>query len=119
MELSITWGLKNSWPEGTTAVWGARAIQAEREYLPYMDFLYDRQSTDGEKEPVGKLLSLLNGGALAQAQEVYSDLVAIGEIDRAEANQVTLYEDDEVKFVANTRGSYGYVYVAAWLKGGE
>jgi len=84
-----------------------------------MDFLRDRQSTAGEKEPVDKLLSLLNGGIIAQAQAVYSELVAIGEIDRAEANQVTLYEDDEAKFVANTRGSYGYVYVAAWLKRGE
>jgi len=119
MELSITWGLKNSWPEGTTAVWGARAIQAGRGTSQYMDFLWDRQSTAGEKEPVGKLLYLLNGGILAQAQEVYRELVAIGEIDRAEANQVTLYEDDEVKFVADTRGSYGYVYAAAWLKRGE
>jgi hypothetical protein len=30
---------------------------------------------------------------------------------------VTLFEDEDGIIVGNPQGSYGYLYVAAWLKG--
>lgn len=92
--------------------------------------LPDRQGLAGPDRKV--LMDKMNGGIMAKVQERTRELQAEGKVwthpshpidwgaevrnrpDRG--SLVVLYEDDEVKVVANSNGSYGYLYLAAWLK---
>jgi hypothetical protein len=136
-ERKLQWGLAYAVPEDARAAWGARAI-VESHRGHGFSLLPDRQDV-WAAEPAAKdaLLAVLNGpnrgdGAIAKAQEAAGKLLEDGVLrdwqqvrdwdavsaagEKDESGEHTLYEDERVKIVGNTNGSYGYLYIAGWLK---
>ena len=103
--------------------WGARAIIENGSY----SILSDRQSmSDPDTEGWEEFKATMNGGALKAARECFTDIVTFGypadENGRrkgfrwADDREITLYEDDDIKIIANPRGSHGYLYMFAYRK---
>lgn len=106
---ALKWGLSEAVPTTATAAWGARMIYPN-------DLVNDRQHAVGEKPDIERLLAWLNHGALRDARiQLYEDDKA-GKLSPSNTDTFTVYEDHEGIVVASPRGSYGHVYVAAWLK---
>jgi hypothetical protein len=111
----LAWGYHVLDPE-TPAAWGARFITQGG----YLDLVWDRQSTVWrDREAIDELIELLNGpgGVIAGIRAAYKDLWSRFEVSGDEAEEVLLADGHRVKAVGNTNASYGYFYVAAWLKG--
>lgn len=112
--MNLAFGYSHGIPEGIKTAWGARLIAPN-------DLLWDRQDliaeNDGEKKA---LVAWLNGetrgqGAIKEALDWLKRYYG-REIRGDEPFQHILYEDDQGIVVGNTNASYGYVYVAGWLK---
>ncbi len=120
----LAWGLSWAVPEVAHAAWGARAIVEGTGF----GLLHDRQSIWSDDDAARqKLIAVLNGpgggdGAIHQAQEKVAALREAGTICGPNGQggdtpqEHVLYEDDAVKMVGNTNGSFGYLYITAWLK---
>lgn len=109
-DLRLAFGCVKALPGGTTTAWGARLIYPN-------DLVYDRQDLKGPDAEI--LKAWLNGvpsgqGALRQALDAAR---SHRELDPTKDVTVTLYEDEDGIVVGNPQASYGYLYVAAWLKG--
>lgn len=91
------------------AVWGARWIWPN-------DVLWDRTDIVGSDDDREALVRWLNGGALQLARERAAQLAREHELASSDTKQVTLHEDGEGIVIANPQGSFGYLYVSAWLK---
>jgi hypothetical protein len=109
-------GLYQEIPSEVKVAWGARWIFPN-------DQLFDRQGSMGLRDaddcmtPAGReLLDWLNGGAIAKAQDKAKKLAANFQMSQRDFQTHTLYEDGKGIVIGNPRASYGYVYVAAWLK---
>ena len=108
-----SWGYQPAMTQKHRAYWGARAIWNGK---GDMDLLPDRQSSVATDEGAAeRLRALLNGGALKAANKRLEALARTWEVSPSESNEVILHEDDKVRIVANTNGSYGYLYVTAQL----
>jgi len=103
-----SWGLAWLIPDEAETSWGARAIFTNG----CVDIVY--QDSVGEQSQ--RLAELMNDGPLEKACEKASDLYDEYEITPDSSNDVTLYEDDSLVIRADTNASYGYLYMAAWLK---
>lgn len=110
MKLQFSFGLHEAVPAEATAAWGARWIFPD-------DMLPDRQSFPGMDTPEGQQLrTWLNGGALHKARTHARKLADQCGISHDSDKTVTLFEDETGKIVGNPRASYGYLYVAGWIK---
>ena len=112
--MSNWWGLR---PEENDneyrPLWGARAIDDPGTF----SLLSDRQSWQGGRGQLDGLSTLLNRGeALARAKEKWRELKRDGEVSRDKARRVVLYKDPLIRIEADTRASYGYVYLCAYYK---
>ena len=106
----FSFGLSAAVPTGKEAAWGARWIYPN-------DMVWDRQDFPGIETPEGqKLKGWLNGGAITKAKKRAAELDDRCDISRNSAETVTLYEDETGIIKANPNSSYGYLYVAAWVK---
>jgi hypothetical protein len=104
-ERKLAFGLRQI-PDDVVTCWGARLIWP-------CDVVWDRQDIVGSEDDRRALTFWLNDGALSKAL----DAKRIEGLFRPDSDRVdTLYEDDEGIVKANPQGSYGYLYVAAWLK---
>jgi hypothetical protein len=113
MGFTLAFGLSGAIPETAKAAWGCRAI-AEHGTV---DVLWDRQDFQGEPDAKAALKTWLNDeGAFKGFRERAERLLREHVIRGDHAEQHTLYEDDKGIVVGNTNESYGYLYVAAWLK---
>jgi hypothetical protein len=103
------WGYPCEVPDGSTAVWGARAIFKPSLEQP-LDLLPGRQNAQGADAEL--LLRGLNSGILdrVQAQARRKDPTSEAEF--------VLYEDPWVRVIGSPNGSYGYFYLTAFLKPG-
>jgi hypothetical protein len=110
--MPFQFGLNSALPEGVTVAWGARWIFPD-------DILWDRTSWIGEdgSERVA-LARWLDGGNEPKAGALWKARTTARHILTETSEQTTLFEDAHGIIVANTNRSFGYVYVAAWLKGG-
>jgi hypothetical protein len=104
----LTFGYNAGLPDGVRAAWGARFIFPD-------DLLHDRTGIFGDEADRKALIEWLNSGVLRDTRDAARNAGLRPEEDR----EVVLYEDDKGKVVANPNGSYGYLYVAGWLKGHE
>lgn len=98
-------------PDEVTDGWGARLILSNGD----VDMLPDRQGYFGNAETVNVFCNHLNSVKNKWRGNVKT-LYYSGEIDSSKSNHVTIYEDEKVILVGNTNGSFGYLYVAGWLK---
>jgi hypothetical protein len=117
----LAWGLANAVPADAIAAWGARAIADKGDT---MSIVWDRQGAVGNKADRRRLLFELNGLALKEAHEQYTEQRRRGRLQNSKAGRVTLVTGSHgFQLVADTHASYGYVYLAAWMtsrpKGGE
>lgn len=109
---TLEFGYNAGVPENVDAAWGARLIL---ERGGNVDMLPDRQGFFGDKATVQKICDQLNSNKKQWRDNVKS-LYNEYQVRSDEPNEVVVYENDVVKMVGNTNGSYGYFYVAAWLK---
>lgn len=107
----MNWGYRNGFPDDVTDGWGARGILQRGE----VDLLNDRQSYFGDAEIVDQFCSRMNANKEKWRKNV-KDLYYSGEVDPSKNNHVVIYEDEFIKMVGNTQGSFGHFYMAGWLK---
>jgi hypothetical protein len=91
-------------PENTKAVWGARAI-AQWGYP--LDLLYDRQDCRGEEIDRTTLCKWID-----KHLKKIRDQKFMGD-DRT----VFSIDEDKYHFRYTPNGSFGYVYMTAWMEG--
>lgn len=102
-DLKLGFGCVKALPDGVRNAWGARWIWPN-------DVVWDRQDLKGSD--IEPLKDWLNGGALNAARIE----AAQNTLHQDEDRTVVLFEDDDGVIVGNPQSSYGYLYVAAWLK---
>jgi hypothetical protein len=105
-DLRLAFGLRDI-PADVTSAWGARLIWPN-------DLVHDRQDLKGPTK--GLLAQWLNGGALRVALDNAARLARASELTQSEDREVVLYEDERGVIKANPQASFGYLYVAGWLK---
>ena len=97
----------------TDAAWGARMITQGA----YLDFLGDRQSLVYRTEEArDKLTTALDGWVIKQMREVYKRKYDRFEVSPNYEHEFIIYEGKDIMALANTNGSFGYLYISAWLK---
>jgi hypothetical protein len=123
MNVAPVYGLNYVVPENAIAAWGCRLIVTQQGYV---DFVPDRQGSDGG-EHSQELLNVLNDALpLSELKDTVS-LLLRGvrfregngfervQMMTREAEDFILYLDDRLVVHANTNASAGYCYVTAWL----
>ena len=107
----LQFGLSAAVPPTAKAAWGARLIWPA-------ELLYDRQgfyrwdTLDGQR-----LKSWLNDdGNLHRALDAAGRMARRFELAASDNRGVTLYEDETGIVLGNPLASFGYLYVAAYLK---
>ena len=108
----LEWGHNEGIPATANEAWGARLIIMGNGEV---DMLPDRQSFFGKKDKVQKICDCLNSHKQEWLKNA-KKLINEGAINSYNVVQHTIYEDDTVKLVGSTHGSYGYLYVSAWLQ---
>lgn len=110
----LDWGL-NAHPDDAPGCWGARAILRPHRSMSPIDLVPNRQSGGGELFAV--LASLLkDAGGIEVAQARVKALLDNALMASSESKLFTLIDNDMMTMVADTRASYGYLYISAWLK---
>lgn len=103
----LGYGLRDA-PTDAPAAWGARLIFPN-------DLVWDRTDMYGEQEDKNRLLDWLNTHAPRIGSDDFLNLVYRNTSASGE-HVFTIAEDDTAIMQASAQGSYGYLYVAAWLK---
>lgn len=112
---TLEWGYRIAVPPDTKAAWGARLILERHAYKHGGDLVANRQSSFYTDQASADLLQARL--SLARPWEKpLAALIASGDVRSDQPNEVVVYEDEYVKSVGNTNGSYGYFYIAVWLK---
>ena len=111
---SLAFGYSSAVPEDAKASWGARLIIDRNSHKYGGDLLPDRQGHYGLPEDFKKLSDALNRAR--PWKEPLAKLIAQGVVRSDKSNEVVLHDDDEIKVVGNSNASYGYFYIAGWLK---
>jgi len=112
-KLTIAFG-RRSFPDDVQAVWGARLIYPA-------DLLHDRQDLAARSdEAKQELVAWLNGpgygnGALKQALDALREDPYQFFSGQNDETCALIYSDEQGEIIGSPQGSYGYVYVAAWL----
>jgi hypothetical protein len=101
--------------DGSRAIWGARAVVEHSD--AGFALAPGRNSWYTEGEPARKALVMaLNKGVLDACRAEFVRLRDESwDINRV-SQEYVLFEDDAIKVVGNTNGSYGYLYLAAFTK---
>jgi hypothetical protein len=111
--LKLAFG-RRTYPDTAQAVWGARLIYPN-------DLLHDRQDLAARSDEAKMaLIAWLNGpgmgdGAIAKMRTNLTIPSHFG-LSQSSNEEAVIYEDDEGIIVGSPQGSFGYVYVAGWLK---
>jgi hypothetical protein len=111
--LKLAFG-RQTFPDDVQAVWGARLIWPA-------DLLHDRQDLVAHNDEAKQaLIAWLNGpnqgdGALKAALNALKTPYTLG-LDSTSDTEAVIYEDETGKIVGSAQSSYGYCYVAGWLK---
>jgi hypothetical protein len=101
--MKLGFGAVKHIPDGVETAWGARWIWPN-------DLVWDRQDLRGPNKDA--LKDWLNAGALNAARSA----ARLNDLHQDEDRMAVLFEDEDGIVVGNPQGSYGYLYVAAWLK---
>jgi len=110
----LKWGLASAVPDHATSAWGARAIVDQ---LGHVDL-----SVPGRTDRAGstRIFDLLDEQFPADVMiSTVRQLLQSGDLDTRRGRFTVLYEkfdEPDLHVVADTRGSGGYLYVAAWTR---
>lgn len=94
------------------AAWGCRAIVKQSGYI---DIVPDRKGWLGDEDALTVLFAKLDGGLTETWRAKASALLHDYRMVTSESQEFTLLYQDGVVVTANTKGSYGYLYVCAAL----
>lgn len=110
MSLQLDFGLNEMVPEGAPVAWGARLIVTQDGCV---DLPPDRQGAAGEGRQ--EFLALLDAQAhLPTLLNAIRNLLAGGRMNTRIAEDFVIFRNDKVEVHANTNGSAGYCYLAAF-----
>jgi len=108
------WGLVSAIPDNSPAGYGARCIQSHGA----IGFVADRTGTfsydNGHKIALEAILN--RAGFMDHIRHRYAELFEQGKFQQNSRDVETLFEDRAIIVKASTNGSFGYVYLAAWLR---
>lgn len=104
----LRFGYQAGLPGHTRAAWGARWIWPD-------DQVWDRQDAFGSEADKAALFEWLNRTVGVSPRVKAAAFAATGQLRPDESREVVLYRDDVGVVKANPNGSYGYLYVAAYL----
>ncbi len=112
-KLELHYG-RRTYPDDVQAVWGARLIWPN-------DLVYDRQDLAAHNDEAKlALIEWLNDdGILRKTLDRLGSInvrFEMGLMNNKQEDEVVIYEDAVGKIVGSPQASYGYLYVAAWLK---
>jgi hypothetical protein len=110
MENTEHFGLWAICPPDAKVAWGARAILNDGQ----IDLVWDRQSWRGSESPEREAFAAVLNKALREARRECLRLWHRGVIRRDQNNLVVLYAGPGCQIRADTRGSYGYLYMIAY-----
>jgi hypothetical protein len=111
----MAWGLVSAIPENAIAAWGARCIADPGDRI---GVVWDRQASFAVNDEALELLKreVERNNETGVLQDSYARNRKAGRLRNDEAGQVTLFDRGcRVRCAADTRGSFGYVYVAMWI----
>lgn len=97
---------------GIKAAWGARLIVTQDGTT---DLLHNRQGVVGDDALIDETLEWLNGGVIKAFREAASAALKRRSMLTSKPSPTILYEDGKGVVLADTNGSYGYLYVTAYL----
>jgi hypothetical protein len=109
MSPKLGFGAAKHVPHEVTCAWGARLIWPD-------DLVYNRQDMIGSDDDRKALAEWLNGGALKYALTEARRMADAHEVATGDDQMFTLLDCSHGTIVGNPQASYGYLYVAAWLK---
>lgn len=104
----LRWGLPSAVPAEAIGAWGCRAIVNVDNTVDLVPDRIDQQGSRVIFERVDNLYPV------PTMREQIAEKLRSGHMLNQFQGQVTLYESDLLTVVADTRGSFGYCYVAAW-----
>jgi len=108
----LRYGLPDVVPDSAPAAWGGRLIHDEV-IAGGRGIVFDRTDCVGSPEARARLIAYLNHTPAIDAAMVEYARGVNGSVTA----KTVVYTDDVVIVVASPNGSYGYLYVAACLKG--
>lgn len=101
----LSWGL--SMDMQCRCCYGARAIYDTSHNI---DLLYDRQSYIGEQDDWTKISRWLNKKAMKSMRKYFRT----NNIQTSASHEWRM-DDGDLHIMANPKGSYGYMYIVAWM----
>jgi hypothetical protein len=117
-DTDFTWGyapaIEAAQMDSCPAIWGARVIAIED---PGFGIVPGRVSWYTEDMDARRaLVAALNKGILDACRERFAELKRDHWDIHRVAKEYVLYEDEAIKVVGNTNASFGYLYLAAFIK---
>ena len=110
--MTLPYGLHEAVPTGAKAAWGARFIIS---MSGHVDLPPDRQGFMGDQADRETLNEAMNAACgLQDLMRSIKDAIKDGRIMLTVANRVTLFSDETITVVADSKASSGYLYVAAF-----
>ncbi len=123
---TLEWGITPPLEAGATAAWGARAIyqlnRFQRDYRPKkgpgsrekpeatVDIVWDRKAAAGDERALKQLCTWLDKKGLKRLRQLCHKQCLTQDSD----DTITI-TDGKFTIVASPRGSYGYLYLGAWV----
>lgn len=107
---ALGYGWNSALPDDVVSAWGARLIINMNGLV---DFVPGRSDYFGEASFLDTLQARFPKAAMERR---IREGLESREFDTRSDTDVTLFEDDDIKIVANPNGSAGYLYVSAWAK---
>lgn len=113
--IPLAWGFAAAVPATAKAAWGSRMIFQFHYGCPDVGFVMGRNDLQGAEPEREALRAWVdqNAGDIRAAAEL---ALRTYTIRPSEAGRFVIFEDERGKVVGNTNASYGYLYVAGWLK---
>lgn len=107
----LEWGRQP--PEGVTLAWGARTIYKYHPSADLMviDILWDRKANWGTREELADLLEWVN----TKGMEALKQRLAGGPVT-GDSSMIVEAREGEFVIEASPQGSYGYLYIVAYVK---
>lgn len=108
--MNLRYGLSRAVPDGTKAAWGARLIAPA-------DLVWDRQDISADDDDAKRALVVWLNGDDGDTPAIRAMLDRLRDMRLSQDYEVTtIFEDERGQIIGSTNRSYGYVYVAGWLK---
>lgn len=101
-------------PYPVRIAWGARAILEQDGTFSLVYDRVDWNGVDSNSARTRKQFADLINGALPDIRNAVRSFVDAGTMQADEECEFVLFENEKLKVIGNTNGSYGYLYLVAF-----